>query len=122
MCRFRYKTKVIYIKTKTTKNNLTEEDIKKAFTSGGPFTKKGIYNFYANEIDRYGRDPFMVKNIASALNKYNTVFFATFGHGHYCSQRLILEDMLGQPEYIDEVPNIRGDFSDLVLNPSRFRS
>jgi len=104
------------LKKRLPNNNLIDEDVIKALNSGGPFTTKNIYNFYANEIVRYGRDPFMIKNIATALNKYNTVF-ASFGHGHYCCQRLILEDMLGEPEYIKEVPNTRGDFSDITLNP-----
>ena len=64
----------------------------------------------------HGRDPFMLRNIAAALNRYDTVF-AVFGEGHYRSQRLVLEDMLGKPEYIKTVPNPRGNFTDLKITP-----
>lgn len=53
--------------------------------------------------DKLGRDPFMLQNIAAALNKYKVVF-AVFGGGHYDVQRKALENMLGKPEYIWEVP------------------
>ena len=67
-------------------------------------------------LSKYGRDKFMLENIATALNKYNTVF-AIFGSGHYEAQRLVLEDMMGEPEYITRIKNIRGDFSDIKVEP-----
>jgi hypothetical protein len=94
----------------------TEQDLHKSLTAGGPSVKKGEYNFFSHEINLYGRDPYMVKNIAAALNKYDVVL-AVFGDGHYRSQRLILEDMMGKPEYIKDVPNTRGDFSDIKIEP-----
>ena len=60
----------------------------------------------------------MLENIAAALNKYDTVF-AIFGGGHYEVQRLVLEDMMGKPEYITRIKNMRGDFSDIKINPIR---
>lgn len=96
--------------------DLKEDDLHKVLTSGGPSRKKGPYNLMAADLNKYGRDPFMVKNIAAALDKYNVVL-AMFGEGHYRSQRLILEDMLGQPEYITKVPNSRGDFDDIEIKP-----
>ena len=63
-----------------------------------------------------GRDRFMLKNIAEALNKYDTVF-AIFGGAHYASQRLVLEDMMGKPEYITRIKNMRGDFTDVKIEP-----
>jgi hypothetical protein len=97
--------------------NITDDDLHKALTAGGPSTKKGEYNLFAHQIDLYGRDPFMIKNITAALNKYDVVL-AVFGEGHYRSQRLVLEDMLGTPEYINSVPNTRGDFSNLEIKPT----
>ncbi len=70
------------------------------------------------EFDKYGRDTFMVQNIAAALNKYDTVF-AIFGTGHYAQQLLVLEDMMGKPEYITKVPNARGDFSGIKIKLER---
>ena len=69
-------------------------------------------------LNKYGRDRFMLENIAAALNKYDTVF-AIFGGGHYEVQRLVLEDMMGKPEYITRIKNMRGDFSDIKINPIR---
>ena len=96
----------------------TEDDLIKTLSAGGPSVKKGEYNFFSHEINLYGRDPFMVSNIAAALNKYDVVL-AVFGEGHYRSQRLILEDMMGKPEYIKDVPGIRGDFEDIKIEPIR---
>jgi len=58
-----------------------------------------IINRFCNYADYYARDPFMIQNITNALNKYDVVF-AVFGEGHYRTQRLVLEDMMGTPEYI----------------------
>jgi hypothetical protein len=104
------------LRKKHPQRDLTEEDLLKTLRSGGPSTKQGEYNLFANELDSLGRDPFMVKNIAAALNEYD-VILAIFGEGHYRSQRLILEDMLGRPEYIKDVPNTRGDFNDCKISP-----
>ena len=70
------------------------------------------------EFDKYGRDAFMIQNIAAALNKYNTVF-CIFGTGHYAQQQLALEDMMGKPEYITKAPNVRGDFSKIKIKPEK---
>ena len=58
-----------------------------------------IFNKLSEDEDFYGRDPFMLKNIAAALNRYDIVY-AAFGEGHYRSHRKVLEDMLGKPTYI----------------------
>ena len=63
-----------------------------------------------------GRDRFMLQNIAEALNKYNNVF-AIFGNMHYAMEYLVLEDMMGKPEYITKIKNMRGDFSDVKIEP-----
>ncbi|MCL2887968.1 MAG: TraB/GumN family protein [Elusimicrobia bacterium] len=63
-------------------------------------------NYITNQIaivEDKQRDLFMLENITAALNKYKTVF-AVFGEGHYVDQRQALENMLGKPEYIWEVP------------------
>ena len=73
------------------------------------------------EFDKYGRDTFMVQNIAAALNKYNTVF-CIFGTGHYAQQQLALEDMMGKPEYITKIKNMRGDFSGIKVEPIKLCS
>ncbi|MDR1071886.1 MAG: hypothetical protein LBL21_04560 [Rickettsiales bacterium] len=88
----------------------------KILDAGEPSRKKGPYNLLDAELELHGRDPFMLKNIAAALNKFDTVF-AIFGEGHYRSQRLVLEDMLGKPEYIKDFPNTRGDFGGLEFSP-----
>lgn len=64
----------------------------------------------------YGRDRFMLQNITAALNKYDTVF-AIFGNMHYAIERLVLEDMMGKPEYITRIKNMRGDFNDVKIEP-----
>ena len=70
------------------------------------------------EFDKYGRDAFMIQNIAAALNKYTTVF-CIFGTGHYAQQQLALEDMMGKPEYITRIKNMRGDFSKVKISPEK---
>ena len=94
----------------------TNDDLTKILTAGGPSVKKGELNLLSHKLNMYGRDPFMIKNITSALNKYDVVL-AVFGEGHYRSHRLILEDMLGTPEYIETVPNGRGDFNNINIIP-----
>ena len=92
------------------------DDLRKILTAGGPSKKKGEYNMLDWSLEMYGRDPFMISNIAAALNKYDVVF-AIFGEGHYRSHRLVLEDMMGTPEYIIEFPNTRADFSGMEIKP-----
>ncbi|MDR1124426.1 MAG: hypothetical protein LBL61_07665 [Elusimicrobiota bacterium] len=67
-----------------------------------PLSTGTIFNKLSEDMDFYARDPFIVKNIAAALNKYKTVY-AAFGEGHYRTHRKISEDMLGKPEYIWDV-------------------
>jgi len=95
---------------------ITKDDLHKTLTAGGPSKNKTDYNLMSWELNMYGREPFMLENIVAALNKYDTVL-AVFGEGHYRNQRLVLEDMLGQPEYITDVPNTRGDFAGLEIKP-----
>lgn len=66
-----------------------------------PRSKGKKLNVFYDDVNKFIRDPFMLKNIEKALNKYDTVF-ACFGEGHYRSQRLVLENSLGEPEYIFE--------------------
>ena len=99
-------------------NQITVDDLGKVFSSGGPFPDGNIYQKMSAYIDMYGRDRFMLENIAVALNKYDTVF-AIFGVGHYEVQRLVLEDMMGKPEYITRIKNMRGDFSDVKIEPKK---
>ena len=79
-------------------------DLNEIFKEGWnwPSSKGTVFNKLSEDEDLYARDPFMVKNIAAALNKYDTVY-AAFGEGHYRSHRKILEDMLGKPEYIWDI-------------------
>lgn len=97
-------------------NKITIDDLRKVFSSGGPFPDGNMYQQMAAYVDFYGRDRFMLENIAAALNKYDTVF-AIFGSGHYEVQRLVLEDMMGKPEYITRIKNMRDDFSGVKVNP-----
>lgn len=97
-------------------NQITIDDLHKVFSSGGPFPDGNMYQKMAAYVDFYGRDRFMLDNIANALNKYDTVF-AIFGMGHYEVQRLVLEEMMGEPEYITRIKNMRGDFSDIKIEP-----
>lgn len=65
---------------------------------GNDLEKAGAY------LNKYGRNPFMLQNIATALNEYDTVF-CIFGEGHFREQYDALNDMLGAlPEYITEFP------------------
>ncbi|MGB2579931.1 hypothetical protein AAIR98_001850 [Elusimicrobium simillimum] len=67
-----------------------------------PSSKGYITNRLSEDEDFHARDPFMLKNIAAALNRYDTVL-AVFGEGHYVAQASVLQDMLGSPQYITEV-------------------
>lgn len=97
-------------------NQITEDDLHKVFGSGDPDSNGNIYQKMSAYVDKFSRDRFMLENIVAALNKYNTVF-CIFGRGHYESQRLVLEDMMGKPEYITKIKNMRGDFSDVKIEP-----
>lgn len=97
-------------------NQITKDDLHKVFSSGGPNPNGNLYQKMSAYLDRYGRDIFMIQNIIVALEKYDTVF-AIFGVGHYEDQRLVLEDMLGKPEYITRIKNMRGDFSNVKIEP-----
>ena len=97
---------------------ITNEELHKALHAG-PTNKDGnIYNQMCEYLGRMGRDRFMLNNIAMALNKYDTVF-VIFGVGHYESQRLVLEDMMGKPEYITKIKNMRNDFSNVKIEPTK---
>ncbi|MBQ8473646.1 MAG: hypothetical protein IJ500_02170 [Alphaproteobacteria bacterium] len=82
----------------------------------GPIRSNGEFGEMGIALNKYGRDKFMLQNIATALNKYDVVF-AIFGSGHFVSQRLALIDMMGIPKYITDMPNTRGDFYGLKINP-----
>ena len=92
------------------KENITNDFLHKVLRDGPTKNQMSEY------LNTNGRDRFMLGNIAAALNKYDTVF-AIFGSGHYEAQRLVLEDMLGKPEYITRIKNMRGDFSNLEIKP-----
>lgn len=61
-----------------------------------------VFNRMHADLNLFVRDPFMLKNIFAAMNKYDTVF-ATFGEGHFRAQRCVLEHAFGAPEYISDV-------------------
>ena len=81
----------------------------------GPFNAGNKLQQDCAKLNMYARNPFMLENIAIALNKYDTVF-CIFGEGHLCEQSAVLEDMLGKPEYITEFPNMHTDFSNKKRN------
>ena len=104
------------LKTGFPDKEITNEELHKALKAG-PTNKDGnVYNKMCDYLGHMGRDRFMLENIAAALNKYDTVF-AIFGAGHYEAQRLVLEDMMGEPEYITKIKDMRGDFSDVKIEP-----
>ncbi len=97
------------------KNQITRTDLSKVLNSQ-PNSDGDINQQMHAYLCLYGRDRFMLQNIAEALNKYNNVF-AIFGSTHYKIEYLALEDMMGKPEYITKIKNMRGDFSDLKIEP-----
>lgn len=97
-------------------NQITIDDLDDVFESGAPDPNGNMWQKMSAYLDMYGRDRFMVQNIAAVLNKYNTVF-VIYGVGHYEMQRLVLEDMMGKPEYITKIKNMRGDFSSVKIEP-----
>lgn len=82
----------------------------------GPIRSNGEFGEMGIVLNKYGRDKFMLQNIAAALNKYNVVF-GIFGAGHFESQRLALIDMMGEPKYVEKIANTRSDFSDINIKP-----
>ena len=96
-------------------NQITRDDLSKVLNA--QLNPDGdIYQQMHAHLCLYGRDKFMLQNIAEALNKYDNVF-AIFGGMHYAMERLVLEDMMGKPEYITRIKNMRGDFSDVKIEP-----
>lgn len=77
----------------------------------GPNSKGNELQKDCAKLGMVGRNPFMVQNIAVALNKYDTVF-CIFGEGHFREQRAVLDDMFGHgpDEYITEFPDMHTDF------------
>ncbi len=96
-------------------NKFSQDDLEKVF-NGAPVSNRGVWGERSIALNRHGRDKFMLQNIAAALNTYDTVY-AIFGEGHFYCQRLILEDMLGTPQIMDAIPNMRRDFGDLKVKP-----
>ncbi len=96
-------------------NKITTIDLDRVLSSE-PNMNGNLLQQMSSYLNVMGRDRFMLRNIAAALNRYDTVF-AIFGVGHYEDQRLVLEDMLGKPEYITRIKNMRGDFSNVKIEP-----
>lgn len=96
-------------------NKITTIDLDRVLSSE-PNKNGNLSQQMSSYLNVMGRDRFMLQNIAAALNRYDTVF-AIFGVGHYENQRLVLEDMLGKPEYITRIKNMRGDFTNVKIEP-----
>lgn len=96
-------------------NKITDIDLRRVLSSE-PNMNGNLSQQMSSYLNVMERDRFMLQNIASALNRYDTVF-AIFGVGHYENQRLVLEDMLGKPEYITRIKNMRGDFTNVKIEP-----
>ena len=96
-------------------NKITTIDLDRVLSSE-PNMNGNLSQQMSSYLNVMGRDRFMLQNIAAALNRYDTVF-AIFGVGHYENQRLVLEDMLGKPEYITRIKNMRGDFTNVKIEP-----
>jgi len=96
-------------------NQITREDLHRILNAK-PNSDGDINQQMHAYLCLYGRDRFMLQNIAMALNKYNTVF-AIFGNMHYAIEYFVLEDMMGKPEYITKIKNMRGDFSSVKIEP-----
>ena len=96
-------------------SQITDSDLNRVLSST-PNSQGDLYQRMSAYLDMYGRDRFMIQNIVAALERYDTVF-VIFGVGHYENQRLVLEDMLGKPEYITRIKNMRGDFTDVKIEP-----
>lgn len=97
-------------------NQITEKNLGEILHSE-PNMSGNLYERMSAYLDMYGRDRFMLQNIAMALNEHDIVFVIC-GAGHYENQRLVLEDMLGMPKWITkDIKNMRGDFSDVKIEP-----
>ena len=96
-------------------NKINKSDLGKVL-SHTPNKNGNLYQQMCEYVGIAGRDRFMLQNIAAALDKYDTVF-CIFGVGHYEKQRLVLEDMMGEPEYITRIKNMRGDYSNVKIEP-----
>lgn len=97
-------------------DKIVAKDLTSVLCSGAPNPNGNLYQQKLAYLNMFGRDKFMVQNIAAALNKYDTVFVIC-GVGHYEDQRLVLEDMLGNPEYITRIKNMRRDCSNVKIEP-----
>lgn len=97
-------------------NYVFDESVVRKILRTAPMRSSGEFGEMGGTLNKFGRDKFMLENIATALNKYDTVF-AIFGSGHYESQRLALIDMMGEPKYIGKIPNARGEFDEKDIKP-----
>ncbi len=97
-------------------NKISESADLSKVLSHEPNINGNLYQQMCEYLGMAGRDKFMLQNIAVALNKYDTVF-CIFGVGHYEKQRLVLEDMMGEPEYITRIKNMRDDYSNVKIDP-----
>ena len=93
-----------------------DENVVRKILRTEPMRSAGELGEMGGTLNKFGRDKFMVENIAVALSKYDVVF-AIFGSGHYESQRLVLIDMMGEPRYIGKIPNVRGEFVEKDIKP-----
>lgn len=91
----------------------TDKDLHNILSTA-PMRSNGEKGEMSMALNMYGRDRFMLDNIAVAMNQYNVVF-AIFGAGHYEEQRQALQEMLGEPRYITKIPNGRDDFSKIKI-------
>ena len=97
-------------------NYVFDENVVRKILGTEPMRSAGVLGEMGGTLNKFGRDKFMLENIATALNKYSVVF-AIFGSGHYESQRLALIDMMGEPKYIGKIPNTRGEFDEKDIKP-----
>ena len=97
-------------------DHVFDENVVRKILRTEPMRSAGELGEMGGTLNKFGRDKFMVENIAVALSKYDVVF-AIFGSGHYESQRLVLIDMMGEPRYIGKIPNVRGEFDEKDIKP-----
>lgn len=97
-------------------DHVFDENVVRKILRTEPMRLAGELGEMGGTLNKFGRDKFMVENIAVALSKYDVVF-AIFGSGHYESQRLVLIDMMGEPRYIGKIPNVRGEFDEKDIKP-----
>jgi len=96
-------------------NKISKSDLGKVL-SHTPNKNGNLYQQMCEYLGIAGRDRFMLQNIVAALDRYDTVFVIC-GVGHYEKQRLVLEDMMGEPEYITRIKNMRADCSNVKIEP-----